>query len=52
MVIKYKKGILNKVADMLSRPVINASVILRYNPLSHEMYVEQYAKDDDFKDVY
>jgi hypothetical protein len=52
LVIKYKKGIHNKVADMLSRPVINASTMLRYNPLAHESYVEQYAKDDDFKDVY
>jgi hypothetical protein len=52
LVIKYKKGIHNKVVDMLSRPFINASVILRYNPLAHESYVEQYAKDEDFKDVY
>jgi hypothetical protein len=37
---------------MLSRPMINASTILRYNPLAHESYVEQYAKDDDFKDIY
>jgi hypothetical protein len=37
---------------MLSRPVINASTILRYNPLAHEIYVERYAKDDDFKEVY
>jgi hypothetical protein len=37
---------------MLSRPVINASKILRYNPLAHEIYAEQYARDDDFKEVY
>jgi hypothetical protein len=37
---------------MLSRLVINASTILRYNPLSHEIYVEQYVRDDDFKKVY
>jgi hypothetical protein len=52
LVIKYKKCIHNKVADMLSRPVINASTILKYNSLAHESYVEQYARDDDFKDVY
>jgi hypothetical protein len=34
---------------MLSRPVINTSKILKYNPLAHEIYVEQYASDDDFK---
>ena len=52
LVIKYKKGIHNKVADMFSILVINASTIVRYNPLAHEIYVEQYAKDDDFKYVY
>ena len=52
LVIKYKKGIHNKVTYMLSKPVINASIILRYNPLAHESYVEEYARDDDFKDAY
>jgi hypothetical protein len=52
LVIKYKKGINNKVADMLSRLVINASTMLRYNPLAHERYAEQYGRDDDFKEVY
>ena len=37
---------------MLSRLVINASKILRYNPLAHEIYVEQYNKDDYFKELY
>jgi hypothetical protein len=37
---------------MLSRPMINASTILRYNHLGHKCYVEQHTKDDDFKDVY
>jgi hypothetical protein len=49
LVIKYKKGIHNKVADMLSRLIINTYKILRYNPLAHERYVEQYDRDDDFK---
>jgi hypothetical protein len=49
LVIKYKKGIHNKVVDMLSRPIINTSTILRVNPLPHESYEEQYARDDDFK---
>ena len=52
LVIRYTKGIHNKVADIFSRSIINASKILKYNPLAHESYVEQYAKDDDFKDVY
>jgi hypothetical protein len=52
LVIKYKNGIHNKVANMLSRPVTNASTILRYNTLAHEIYVEQYDGDDDFKEIY
>ena len=52
LVIKYNKCIHNKVADILSRPVINASTILRYNPLAHEIYVEKYARDDDFDEIY
>jgi hypothetical protein len=52
LVIKYKKVIHNKVVGMFLRPVINASKILRYNPLAHESYAEQYAKDDYFRDVY
>jgi hypothetical protein len=52
LVIKYKKDIHNKVADMFSRLMINASTILRYNPLSHESCVEQYTRVHDFKYVY
>ena len=49
LVIKYKKGIHNKVADMLSRPPINTSIVIQQIPLIHSSYVEQYAKDEDFK---
>lgn len=52
LVIRYKKGTHNKVAYMLSRPIINASTILKHNFLLHESYIEQYAQDIDFKDVY
>ena len=48
LVIRYKKGIQNKVADMLSRPIINASTILKHNYMLHESYIEQYAQDMDF----
>jgi hypothetical protein len=34
---------------MLSITVLNASTILRYNDLSHEIYVEQYVRGDVFK---
>jgi len=52
LVIKYKKGTSNKVADMISRPPIAASIILKNTSLSHDRYVEQYAIDEDFKEVY
>ena len=52
LVIKYNKGTSNKAADMLSRPPIFASVILHNASLSFESYVEQYANNDDFKEVY
>jgi hypothetical protein len=51
LVIRYKKGIFNKVVDMLSRPIISALVILKQSPIMHESYVEQYALDTDFKEV-
>jgi hypothetical protein len=52
LVIRYKKIIYNKVVDMLSRPIVSASVILKHNSTMHERYVEQHALDVDFKDVY
>ena len=52
LVIKYKKGTSNKVVNMLSHPPIFASVILHNASLSFESYTEQYANDDDFKEVY
>jgi hypothetical protein len=52
LVIRYNKGIFNKVTDMLSRPIISASVIIKQSSIMHESYVEQYALDTDFKEVY
>jgi hypothetical protein len=52
LVIKYKKGTSNKVVDMLCRPPIVASIILKNTSLSHDSYVEKYAIDEDFKEVY
>ena len=39
LVINYKKGIQNKVADMLSRPPTNASIVIQQSPLVHANYV-------------
>jgi hypothetical protein len=52
LVIKYKKGTSNKVVDILSRPPIVSSIILKNNSLSRDSYVEQYAIDEDFKELY
>ncbi len=37
---------------MLSRHSLNALVILQNSSLAYESYIEKYAKDNDFKDVY
>ena len=52
LVIRYKKGINNRVVDMLSRPPISASIVLKNASLSHDIYVKQYVDDEYFKDVY
>jgi hypothetical protein len=51
LVIKYKKGTSNKVDDMISRPPIVASIILKNDSLSHDSDVEQYVIDEYFKEV-
>ena len=52
LVIRYKNRIYNKVVDMLSRPIVNSSIILKHNFVLHESYIEQYAYDNEFRDVY
>ena len=52
LVIRYKKGIHNKVVDMLSKPIINTSTIFNHNSVLHESDIEQYAQNLYFKDVY
>ena len=37
---------------MLSRPPTNISFVIQQGPLSHSSYVEQYIKDEYFKEVY
>ena len=37
---------------MLSRTPMNASIILQNSSLTHESYIEQYAEDKYFKEVY
>lgn len=37
---------------MLSRPIVNSSIILKHNSILHESCIEKYAYDNDFQDVY
>jgi hypothetical protein len=56
LLIKYKKGMTNKVADMLSRPPMNkisvVGTIMQLEPFTHEVYEEEYVSDVDFGEVY
>jgi hypothetical protein len=52
LVIRYKKGIHNKVVDMLSIPTSTIATILKHNSITHESYIEQYVEDKYFKEVY
>ena len=52
LVIRYKKGIYNKVDAMISKLIISVATILKHNYVLHDSYVEQYALDSYFQDVY
>ena len=52
LVIRYKKGTYDKVVDMLSKPIVSATNLLKHNSILHEIYVEQYEFDNEFQDVY
>ena len=41
LVIRYKKDIYDKVVDMLTRPIVSASVFFKHNLIMHESYLEQ-----------
>ena len=42
----------NKFAYILSRPIVNAFVILKNNSIMNESYIKQYTQDEYFKYVY
>ena len=37
---------------MISRPIVNSFVILKHNFVLQESYIEQYANDSGFQEVY
>ncbi len=52
LVIRYKKGMYNKVSDILSRLIINVAILIKNNFVLPEIYVEKYAQDAEFQEVY
>ena len=56
LVIKYKKGNTNKLADILSKPptsnITALGTLMHIQPFTHDTYREAYSKDEDFKKVY
>ena len=53
IIIRYKKGATNKLADMLSRPPVRALLVAtRIQPLVPLEYVQLYASSRDFGSVF
>lgn len=52
LVIRYNKGIYNKVVDTLSKSNFSASIIILQNFVMHESYIDKYTLYNVFKDVY
>ena len=52
LAIRYMKGIFNKFFDIISRPIISVSTLIKNDSIVHESYIEQYAHYLDFQDVY
>ena len=52
LVIRYKNGNFNKFSDMISRPIISAYTLPKNDSIVHEIYIEKYAHDIDFQNVY
>ena len=52
LVIRYKKGIYIKVVDMFSRHIFSFATIIKKKFVLHDRYVDKYALDSDFWDVY
>jgi hypothetical protein len=56
LVIKYKKGITNRLAYMLSRPptsnITALGTLMHMGNFTHDAYREAYTQDYDFKEVF
>jgi hypothetical protein len=56
LVIKYKKGSTNKLADMISRPsaskITTLGTLMHMEIFTHDAFKEAYTEDEDFKEVF
>jgi hypothetical protein len=56
LVIKYKKGSINKLADMLSQPptskITALGTLMHMDPFTHDAYGETYIEDEEFKELF
>ena len=56
LVIKYNKGITNKLDEIISRPptsnITSLGTLMHMEPFTHDAYIEVYIEDEDFKEVF
>ena len=56
LIIKYKKGITNKLSDILSRTptskITTLKILIHMEPFSHGAFKEEYVEDEEFKEVF
>jgi hypothetical protein len=56
LLIKYKKGVTNKLVDMLSQPPLKkiaiVGMLMQLEPFTHDLLSEYYQRDEDFKGIY
>jgi hypothetical protein len=56
LIINYKKGITNKLEDMILRPpttnIIALGTLMHMEPFTHDAYREAYTKYEEFKKLF
>ena len=54
--MKYKKGITNKLDDMLSIPstsnITTLETLMNMEPFTHDAYKEAYSKEEESEEVF
>jgi hypothetical protein len=56
LIIKYKKGVIDKLENILVRPptseITTLGTLMHMEPFTHDAYKEAYIEDEDFKEVF